>query len=246
MYHQNMCDLYRIAAPRLYKLRWPFSFPPEQSGFLSYIQDELFNNARRLAIITAEALRFGPHALADSWVPTLVYDNCRVLLYYLTQLIDPTVEKSKALFAETMPLVQSNVAALKMMRSMYKVAELLSRAAERMLDKVGEAAATGKNIIPYEPYPNDDNEGNEQRSAPGTPVQSAPDYVLNPLSIYRMARHSIPERHAPERQPNASSPTRTTASVAISTTQEASQPVPSSSSNANGAASAINPHGKIS
>lgn len=39
--------------------------------------------------------------------------------------------------------------------------------------------------------------------APGTPPQAAPDYVLNPLSIYRMARNKIPERHAPE---NAVSP----------------------------------------
>lgn len=37
-----------------------------------------------------------------------------------------------------------------------------------------------------------------QRSAPGTPPQSAPDYVLNPLSIFRMARKEIPEGHAPE------------------------------------------------
>lgn len=35
-------------------------------------------------------------------------------------------------------------------------------------------------------------------SAPGTPPQTAPDYVLNPLSIFRMARNDIPERHAPE------------------------------------------------
>lgn len=40
-----------------------------------------------------------------------------------------------------------------------------------------------------------------------TPVQSAPDYVLNPLTIFRMARKSIPERHAPERASTASAPT---------------------------------------
>jgi hypothetical protein len=37
-----------------------------------------------------------------------------------------------------------------------------------------------------------------------TPVQSAPDYVLNPLTIFRMARKSIPERHAPEKAGTAS------------------------------------------
>lgn len=43
-------------------------------------------------------------------------------------------------------------------------------------------------------------------SVPGTPIQSAPDYVLNPLSIFRMARKSIPERHAPEKAATSSAP----------------------------------------
>lgn len=38
----------------------------------------------------------------------------------------------------------------------------------------------------------------DSETGPGTPSQAAPDYVLNPLSIYRMARNKIPERHAPE------------------------------------------------
>jgi hypothetical protein len=40
----------------------------------------------------------------------------------------------------------------------------------------------------------------------GTPPQSAPDYVLNPLTIFRMARKSIPERHAPETARTSSAP----------------------------------------
>lgn len=39
-----------------------------------------------------------------------------------------------------------------------------------------------------------------------TPAQSAPDYVLNPLTIFRMARKSILERHAPERADTTSVP----------------------------------------
>ena len=208
MYHQNMCDLYRIGAPALYKVRNPFSFKPEQKEFLDHLQSELFRHARRLAAITAEALRHGPHALADSWVATIVYDCCRVLLYYLTHLIDPLAESSKRLMAETIPFVQSNVRALKMMRSMYAVADLLSNAAEKMLEKIGigsYAPPSGHSVIPDEPYPSNDTDANEP-SVPGTPVQSAPDYVLNPLSIFRMARKAIPEKHAPERQLNASSP----------------------------------------
>lgn len=39
----------------------------------------------------------------------------------------------------------------------------------------------------------------ETSSVPGTPAQSTPEYVLNPLSIYRMARKAVHEKHAPER-----------------------------------------------
>lgn len=31
-----------------------------------------------------------------------------------------------------------------------------------------------------------------------SPIQQTPEYVLNPLAIYRMARRSIQERHLPE------------------------------------------------
>ena len=131
------------------------------------------------------------------------------MLYYLTQLIDPLAESSKVLMAETIPLLRSNAKALRMMQSMYSVAELLSNAAEKMLDKIGLGPKTTpsvQNIIPDEPYESNETD-NFEHSVPGTPVQSAPDYVLNPLSIYRMARKGIPEKHAPERQPNATSPT---------------------------------------
>ncbi|KAK3717955.1 hypothetical protein LTR37_005381 [Vermiconidia calcicola] len=210
VYHQTMCDIYRIGAPALYKLRSAFSFPVEQTAFLTTLQSELFFHARSLASVTAEgytltlakALRHGPNALADTRAPTIVYDCCRVMLFYLTQILDPSAEQSKALMSETIPLVQSNIKALKAMQSMYPVAELLSNAAEKMLEKVGGGAGS---IIPDEPYPNNDPDGAEQ-SAPGTPVQSAPDYVMNPLSIYRMARKKIPEKHAPEKQPVISSP----------------------------------------
>lgn len=205
IYNQNMCDLFRIGAPALYKLRNAFTFPPEQSAYVAWLQDELFIHARRIGIIAAEALRHGPHALADSWATTVVYDCSRVMLFYLTQILDPTTERNKALMEETIPLIRSNVKALKKMQSMYAVAELLANAAEKMLEKIGivpDAALVGQSIIPDEPYPANENDENE-RSQPGTPVQSAPDYVLNPLSIYRMARKGISEKHAPEKQRNA-------------------------------------------
>lgn len=66
-----------------------------------------------------------------------------------------------------------------------------------MLEKLG---VSSNNILPLpnvildDPYLALFN----TRTDPGTPPQAAPDYVLNPLSIYRMARNEIPERHAPE------------------------------------------------
>ena len=214
MYHLTMCDLYRISAPRLYKLRHAFDFPPEQIRFLTHLQAELFVHARSVASITAEAARHGPHALADSWIPTITYDACRGMLFYLTQIMDPAAEQTRLLMSETIPLVQTSIKALRYMQSMYSIAELLANAAEKMLEKVSvgpEGTPAGHSIVPDEPYPSAETDGVES-SAPGTPVQSAPDYVLNPLSIYRMARKAIPEKHAPEKQPNATSPSTSSAS----------------------------------
>lgn len=68
-----------------------------------------------------------------------------------------------------------------------------------MLEKLGVDA---ENILPLPNIILDDPYlallGRNQQSIPGTPSQSAPDYVLNPLSIFRMARNEIPEGHAPE------------------------------------------------
>ncbi|CAK1365987.1 putative transcriptional regulatory protein [Cercospora beticola] len=204
-YHQTMCDLYRIGTPSLYKLRASFTYGPEQQDFHRHLQNTLFGHARSLATIMAEALRHGPHAIADSWLPTILYDSCKIMLFYLTQIIDPKLESSKALLAETIPHVQNNVRALKIMRSMYAAAMPLSKAAETMVEKIGielDSESRNPDFIQEDPYANNDAEEQEPpASAPGSPAQSAPDYILNPLSIYRLARKSIPEKHAPERQP---------------------------------------------
>lgn len=200
-------------APGLYKLRSAVAFPPEQAEFLRQLQSTLFGHARSLATIMAEALRHGPHAIADSWLPTILYDSCKIMLFYLTQLIDPSAESSKALLAETIPHVRNNVKALKIMRSMYAAAIPLSKAADSMLEKVGieseEGRCGGQNLIPEDPYSNNEADETASQSAPGTPAQSAPDYILNPLSIYNLARKSIPEKHAPQKQPNISQTTPT-------------------------------------
>lgn len=220
-YHQTMCDLYRVGTPGLYKLRSGFSYGPEQQGFHRHLQSTLFGHARSLATIMAEALRHVPHAIADSWLPTILYDSCKIMLFYLTQIIDPSAESSKALMAETIPHLRNNVKALKIMRSMYAAATPLSEAAETMVGKIGielDSQSRNPDFIQDDPYSNNENEEQDHAaSTPGTPAQSAPDYVLNPLSIYRLARKSIPEKHAPEKQPHSTSAPPPAVSSAMAT-----------------------------
>lgn len=122
-YHQTMCDLYRLGAPALYKLRSAFYFPPEQVQFLRHLQWSLFKAARSIAAIIAEAGRHGPAMIADTWLPSITYDSNRIMLYYLTIIFDPADRGTKDLVLNTIPYLQSNVQALKMMRATNAVAE---------------------------------------------------------------------------------------------------------------------------
>ena len=75
---------------------------------------------------------------------------------------------------------------LKLKRLIY----VKHRAAEGMLERLGvNADVIRPNIGLDEPV---------SRSIPGTPRRRAPDYVLNPLSVFRMTRDNVPERHAPK------------------------------------------------
>ena len=122
-----MCDLYRIGAPALYKLRARFQFPPEQSGFLRGLQRTLYEHAKSHALITAEALKHGVRILADSWMPSVVYDSSRIMLYCAMHLVDPATDEGKSFLAQTVPHLQSNIKALRKMRSLFTIAEPLVR-----------------------------------------------------------------------------------------------------------------------
>ncbi|KAL2783593.1 fungal-specific transcription factor domain-containing protein [Aspergillus keveii] len=211
-HHQTLCDLYRLGAPALFKLRSAIEFPPEQSEYLQNMRWNLFRAAKELATIIGETESHGPHNLSDTWLPTITYDSSRIMLYYLTQLIDPREQDSKDLVVQTIPYLQSNIRALKSMQALNATSESLANAAETMLRRLGSEAeiadqSRSTNIVPDEPYPPDPDDVAGRQSPPGTPAQSAPDYVLNPLTIYRMARRTIPERHAPEKIASTSSTT---------------------------------------
>lgn len=130
-YHQTMCDLYRIGTPSLYRLRSAFAFPPEQAEFQQRVQWALFKSARTIAAIIAQAERHGPRMMADTWLPTLAYDSIRIMLYYLAEVTRTTdINASmgvgvtrKDLVLATIPYLQSNLKALKLMRATNVVAE---------------------------------------------------------------------------------------------------------------------------
>ena len=187
-YHLTIIDLYRIFVPALYKLRGAFTFPGEQQGFVQKHQRAIYTHARSLAEIAREALsRSGPRALADFWWPTVLFESCRHLIYHETQL--QSSEQTRRLRPETFKLVESNMKALQDLQCLNAMAEPLYTRACKLL----HTATSGSHEDP------DDLESSPSPSPTGTPAQSAPDYVLHPLSIYRMARKGIPEKHAPEK-----------------------------------------------
>lgn len=127
-HYQTICDLYRLGAPALYKLRAAFDFPPEQGDFLQHLQQVLFDAARALATIIGQAAAHGTRMLADSWIPTIAYDSCRIMVYHLTQILDPNSDNAKALALAAIPLLRSNINALKLMGSLNAIAtSLVSR-----------------------------------------------------------------------------------------------------------------------
>lgn len=124
-HYQTICDLYRLGAPALYKLRAAFDFPPEQQGFLRHLQQVLFDAARSLATIIGETADHGTRMLADSWLPTITYDSCRIMVYHLTQILDPRAEETKIAMMETLPLLRSNIRCLKSMAFLSGIASSL-------------------------------------------------------------------------------------------------------------------------
>lgn len=124
-HYQTICDLYRLGAPALYKLRAAFEFPPEQRDFLKQLQQVLFDAARSLASIIGETASHGSRMLADSWLPTITYDSSRIMVYHLTQILDPRADETRRITIETIPLLRSNISSLKLMGSLSMISNSL-------------------------------------------------------------------------------------------------------------------------
>lgn len=185
-------DLYRIALPKLYRLRTPWDCA---EGFRARLQETIFVHAQRCSTVLADASRHGIKTLADTWLPSIAFDGNRLMLYYITQILGLDTDKGQIALAECMPYFRSNLDLLKAMQSMSAMAESLYPTAEEMLKKAS--------TIHQEAKVKDRDASSEagRRTREATPDHNGPDYVLQPTSVYRMARDSIAshEKHASEK-----------------------------------------------
>lgn len=233
-YNQTMLDLYRIFVPALYKLPSTFDFPDDQQEYLLERQGELYGHARSIATLAIEAMnRQGPTALADFWWPTMMYDSSRHMVYYATQvqqgngdiLLDTTnllrsnieaLKMMRPLCAMAEPLVNSVVLGL-----WHSPDHSQYIATDKMLSRLHVMGNDSSSIGSDNPVEFDDtcrcvhrllgvssftNSFARSDTSPGTPTQTSPDYVLHPLSIYRMTRKSIPKDHVGETTTSSPAP----------------------------------------
>lgn len=124
-YHQSLVDLYRIGIPQLFKIRNSVSFPPEQGAFAQLCQKTCAENAQQVARTIAEAMSHGTNTLADTWMETIAYDSLRVMLYYITQILNLQTEQGREEVHQIFPLLQTNVKALGQMTRLFSTSQNL-------------------------------------------------------------------------------------------------------------------------
>lgn len=127
-YHLSICDLYRIGDPRLlpslFRHNFSIDLLPAQQAFLQHCRQTCFEHAKKVASILSEAVAYGAKMLADHWLCTAAYETLRILLYYVMK--DKNSEKaegSKNTLAEVLPLMRTNMKALRLMRPLFATAE---------------------------------------------------------------------------------------------------------------------------
>ena len=124
-YHYSYLELYKVSMPDLFKLRKSFTFPPEHVEFLQSIQAECYHHAQRIATILAEAAQHGSRLLSDGLLPFFVYDSSRVILYYVSRLLDPNRTDAQAKMKEAVKAVESNNRLLREMSPLSPIADSL-------------------------------------------------------------------------------------------------------------------------
>ncbi|KAI0132181.1 hypothetical protein BJ170DRAFT_234301 [Xylariales sp. AK1849] len=205
-YHQSLCDLNRIGMRELFRIRCAIAFPPEQVKFQAWVQDRCMEHATGISLIFEEALRHGPEAFADTWLPVIAHDSIRVIVHYVARLLGTVKDKLTLIRPHAILCIQANIAALKKMMPMFQLAKPLHTAASNLLRREGFDLAE---LAEVPPLPTSDTitQDNDVPVTLELPPQFTPEYILNPLAIYRMARRDIQdqEKHAPERSSSATS-----------------------------------------
>ncbi|KAI1881358.1 hypothetical protein JX265_000184 [Neoarthrinium moseri] len=206
-YHATLCDLYRI----------------ERLGFQERVQDCCFEHATATAIIFEEALRHNFEVFADTWLPIIAHDATRVIVHYATRKLGTSRDRQVMTRPHAISCMQANISALKRMVPIFQLGKPLYAAASNMvreggfdINELADEHLARTNIT----------QDNDSPVTLEPPPQFTPDYILNPLAIYRMARRDIDdqEKYAPERIP----PTAATQSTDSLSQQPETPPVPAS------------------
>lgn len=124
-YHHNFIELYKFSMPDLFKLEQHIPFPPEHMEFIKVVQADSYFHAQKIAHILAEAAEHGPRLLSDALLPFFVYDSSRVMLYYVSKLLDPARVDSLTQMREAVKAVESNRRILSIMSTLFPIAESL-------------------------------------------------------------------------------------------------------------------------
>lgn len=179
--------------PKLYRLRPPWRCSDE---FRARLQETIFVHAQRCSTVLADASRHGIKTLADTWLPSIAFDGNRLMLYYITQILGLDTDRGQVALADCMPYCRSNLELLSSMQAISAMADSLYPIAEEMLKKATTIQQATK-ARARDDYGHEDG----MRTRETTPDRNGPDYILQPTTIYRMARDSITtqEKHASEK-----------------------------------------------
>ncbi|KAI1336578.1 hypothetical protein F5Y15DRAFT_393359 [Xylariaceae sp. FL0016] len=223
MYHQTLCDLHRIGMHDLFKIRVPVDFPVEQTSFLEQVQDCCFQDAVSLASVFEEALRHGAEVLADTWLSIVAHDSSRVIIHYISKRLGTSRHQEHTIKQRAVACVHTNIQALDKMVPMYQLAKPLHASTSLMLKRAGIDLPDV--VIP----PSGRGSIIQDTDTPATlepPLQFSPEYILNPLAIYRMARRDIQdqEKNAPEKNPTRPHGARSAISPPTRTVHKPSAP----------------------
>lgn len=196
IYHQTLCDLNRIGMRELFNIPNSFILPPDQEAFVTRIQDRCVEHAECIAMIFGEALKHGNEALADTWLPVIAHDSCRVIVHYTSHQLGTAKLKRAFIRGHHVACLQRNLKALKKMIPMYQLSQPLYLAAAAMVKRGGFEFPELTDIeMPPGRLMTQENDAPATLQAP--PPQLTPEHVLNPLAIYSMARIDIQEENYP-------------------------------------------------